>query len=99
MSTEKVVNKFSTLDSEEEEKDDSSIFDFKQEQAQGLTKPSNTPTTEQSPQVVPQRSQLEDFPLAVRDQESLSSGISSNNTNTPKKQNSQPDKRRFSSDQ
>ena len=53
MSTEKVVNKFSTLDSEEEEKDDSSIFDFKQEQAQGLTKPSNTPMTEQSPQVVP----------------------------------------------
>lgn len=67
MSTEKATTKFNTQESEEDEKDDSSIFDFKQEQAQGLAKPTVNITTESSPQVIPQRSQLEDFPLVVKD--------------------------------
>ena len=99
MTTENNSTKFPTQGSEEEEsKDDSSIFDFKQEQAQMPTKPNQQPTTEHSPQIAPNHIQTEDFPLVNKDQESLSSGISSNN-NTPKKTAKfQSDVRRFSSD-
>ena len=53
MTTENTSNKFQTQSDQEEDKDDSSIFDFKQEIAQGVSKSNQRPTTEQSPQFQP----------------------------------------------
>ena len=61
MTTENTSIKFQTQSDQEEDKDDSSIFDFKQEIAQGVSKSNQRPTTEQSPQVQPGQSQIDDL--------------------------------------